>query len=62
MFYVKVREKGKKAFWFLKSDGRTTRLKIHAGVIETKDNVEKLLKVIKAECPELEAKVVKIAA
>lgn len=35
MYAVKFREKGKKAFWFLTSNGGGNRLRIHAGRFQT---------------------------
>lgn len=51
-FLVKFREPGKRAYWFLASDGSGTRLRIHAA--PHKGNRDEVLAKYASENPEFE--------
>lgn len=57
--YIKVREKGKKAWAFLSSKGNTNRLRVHA-VMFPKDRALLVATEIMAENAEWQAKIVPI--
>ena len=57
--YVKMRERGKKAFWFVTSSGEGTRLRIHAATFASPKAAQEFVDKYAAENPELEFKVSK---
>lgn len=58
MAYVKIRERGKKAFWFVTPKGDGTRRKIHAARFATLAEAEAFVAKYAEENPELDFKAV----
>lgn len=58
MFAIKFRKRGAKAWYFARSDGAGTRLKIHAARVETSEAAQGWIDRNAPSNPELEFKVV----
>ena len=59
MFHIKIREKGKKAWYFLTSRGGMNRLRVHAATFKDEAAAQAVIDENKADNPEFEWKVSK---
>ena len=58
MYAIKIREKGKRRWDFLTSDGRLTHLRLHAAMTDDSEKAQGYVQKITEDNPGFEAKVV----
>jgi hypothetical protein len=58
MYHVKVKPPERKSWWFLSTDSRLNRLRIHALLVDDRERAERYAAEIKTENEGYDAKVV----